>query len=108
MARMRISLGGVAAAVAMAVAPGALGQDRDGEPETGNAELLALNAALFESMIVERDAALFNATAAEDFRVLAPGGMVEGKAQAAAGVAATARCAIRRQASSSPAPASRT
>ncbi|WP_022698670.1 nuclear transport factor 2 family protein [Euryhalocaulis caribicus] len=88
MARMTISLGGVTAAMALAVAPGALGQDRDGEPETGNAELLALNTALFESMIVERDAALFNETAAEDFRVLAPGGMVEGKAQAAAGVAA--------------------
>lgn len=88
MARMTISLGGVAAAMAMTVAPGAMGQDAAGEPGTGNAELLALNKALFESMIVERDAALFNDVAVADFRVLAPGGMVEGKAQAAAGVTA--------------------
>ncbi len=50
--------------------------------------VLKLNAQLFQSMIVEKDGTLFTQTAVPDFRVLAPGGVIEGKAQALRGIAA--------------------
>lgn len=82
MEQFKISAAAITAA--LAAATGVMAQEFGGE----DADLLALNEALFQSMIVQRDAALFNEVAVEDFTVLAPGGMVEGKAQAAAGVAA--------------------
>ncbi len=56
--------------------------------ESEEAELLRLNAALFRSQIVERDGQLLDQVAYPQFRVLAPGGLIENKAQAIAGVAA--------------------
>ena len=52
------------------------------------AELLELNARLFQAQIVERDAALLGQVALPQFRVLAPGGLIEDKQQAMDGVAA--------------------
>ncbi len=52
------------------------------------AELLKLNADLSHSMIVERDKTLFEAVAVDDFKVLAPGGVVESKGQAVRGLSA--------------------
>ena len=51
-------------------------------------ELLELNARLFQAQIVERDAQLLGQVALPQFRVLAPGGLIENKRQAMDGVAA--------------------
>ena len=51
-------------------------------------ELLELNARLFQAQIVERDAELLGQVALPQFRVLAPGGLIENKQQAMDGVAA--------------------
>ena len=59
-------------------------QDQE-SPEAG---LLKLNRALMESQILRRDASLFEATALPQFLVIPPGGLVETKAQAVAGVTA--------------------
>ena len=52
------------------------------------AELLDLNARLFHAQIVERDAELLGQVALPQFRVLAPGGLIENKEQAMDGVVA--------------------
>ena len=52
------------------------------------ADLLELNARLFQAQIVERDAELLGQVALPQFRVLAPGGLIENKQQAMDGVAA--------------------
>lgn len=52
------------------------------------AELLELNARLFRAQIVERDAELLGQVALPQFRVLAPGGLIENKQQAMDGVSA--------------------
>jgi len=62
-------------------APAAAQTDED-------AELLALNASLFQAQIVQRDAGLLNQVALPQFRVIAPGGLIENKEQAMAGVSA--------------------
>lgn len=49
-------------------------------------KLSALNEEIFRTMIVERDATLFAEKSSESFRVLAPGGVVEDKAQSVAGL----------------------
>lgn len=56
--------------------------------EADRTELLRLNEELVQSQIVDRDSAFFSDLAVDEFRVLAPGGMIEGKAQAIAGLAA--------------------
>ncbi|MBA4802684.1 MAG: nuclear transport factor 2 family protein [Euryhalocaulis sp.] len=87
MAEFTLSRAGLIGAAAFTVATGA-GAQGSGNQDASEADLLALNEALFQSMIVQKDATLFNEVAVEDFTVLAPGGMVEGKARAAAGIAA--------------------
>ncbi len=52
------------------------------------AELLRLNDKLAQSQIVDRDPAFFQSVAAEQFRVLAPGGLIENKEQAISGISA--------------------
>ena len=59
-----------------------------GPPPSYSDDLLKLNETLFRAMIIDQDPALFTAIAVEDFRVLAPGGVVEGKAQAIQGLRA--------------------
>jgi len=49
-------------------------------------ELIDLNARLFHAQIVERDATLMAEVALSQFHVLAPGGLIEDKEQAMAGV----------------------
>ena len=49
-------------------------------------ELLRLSADIFFAQIVRRDTTLFSQTAVEEFRVLAPGGLIEDRAQAIQGV----------------------
>ncbi|MGB0956803.1 MAG: nuclear transport factor 2 family protein, partial [Panacagrimonas sp.] len=56
--------------------------------DSDHAELLALNERLMQSLIVEKDPAFFSGLALEQFRVLAPGGLIENKAQAIDGVRA--------------------
>ncbi len=56
--------------------------------EADRAELIRLNEELVRTQIVDRDSVFFSALAVDEFRVLAPGGMIEGKAQAIAGLAA--------------------
>ncbi len=43
---------------------------------------------MVRSSIVDRDSVLFSDLAVDEFRVLAPGGLIEGKGQAIAGLAA--------------------
>jgi ketosteroid isomerase-like protein len=57
-------------------------------PEEDKAALISLNAELFETMIVAGDPTRFNAVAIDDFHILAPGGVIEGKAQSVAGLGA--------------------
>ena len=59
--------------------------DGQAEEET---ELLELNASLFRAQIVQRDAGLLREVALPQFRVIAPGGLIENKDQAMAGVSA--------------------
>ncbi len=56
--------------------------------DADRARLIALNETLVQSQIVARDPALFSAMAADDYRVLAPGGLIEDKTQSIAGLAA--------------------
>ena len=51
-------------------------------------EVLMLNERLFRAQIIERDATLLDQVALPHFRVVAPGGLIENKAQAMAGVSA--------------------
>ena len=77
MRRATISL--VLLAAGAATSPAA-GQD------TRSAEVIDLNRRLLHRQIVERDAQLFQTVALDQFLVVAPGGVVENKEQAAAGV----------------------
>lgn len=52
------------------------------------AELIRLNEELARSQIVARDPTFISEVAAEDFRVLAPGGLIENKEQVIAGLSA--------------------
>ena len=65
-----------------AVGQGVSAQDSE------EAELLRLNAALFHDQIIERNGELLDQVAYPQFRVLAPGGLIENKAEAIAGVTA--------------------
>lgn len=56
--------------------------------EDDRAALIKLNQDLVESQIVARDATLFSKLAVDEFKVLAPGGMIESKEQAISGVSA--------------------
>ena len=56
--------------------------------EADRAELIRINEELVKSQIVDRDSVLFSALAVDEFRVLAPGGLIERKAQAIAGLTA--------------------
>lgn len=58
------------------------------EADEDRLELLRLNEQLARSQIVARDAAFLSEIAADEFRVLAPGGLIENKEQAMAGVGA--------------------
>lgn len=51
-------------------------------------ELIKLNSELSRSMIVNRDKTLFDELAVDNFRVLAPGGVTENKAQVIRGLSA--------------------
>jgi hypothetical protein len=62
--------------------PGAQAQE---SPEAG---LVKLNRALLESQILRREARLFEETALSQFLAIPPGGVVETKAQAVAGLSA--------------------
>lgn len=65
----------------LAAVPGALsGQDARA------AEIMELNRRILQEQIVARDATLFQEVALEQFRVVAPGGRIEDKAQATRGV----------------------
>lgn len=56
--------------------------------EADRVDLLRLDEAVFRSQIVARDSTLFADLALADFRVLTPGGMIEDKHRAIAGIAA--------------------
>ena len=56
--------------------------------EADRAELLRLNEELARSQIVTRDPSFLSKVAAKEFRVLAPGGLIENKAQVIAGLSA--------------------
>jgi hypothetical protein len=56
--------------------------------ESPEGSLLKLNRALLESQILRRDASLFEETALPQFLAIPPGGLVETKAEAVAGVSA--------------------
>lgn len=56
--------------------------------DADRAELLRLNEELARSQIVARDPVFFSQVAVDDFRVLAPGGLLEGKEQVLAGLSA--------------------
>jgi len=64
----------------LTVPPGVTAQDG------GEAELLRLSAEIFHSQIVENDTTLFSRSAVDEFRVLAPGGLIEDRAQVIGGV----------------------
>ncbi len=59
-----------------------------GDRGADRARLLQLDEQLVRTQIIERDATLFDDIAVDGFRVLAPGGMIESKQQAIAGVTA--------------------
>ena len=61
--------------------------DSDGRDADREA-LLALNESLVRTQLIDRDASVFSELALDEFRVLAPGGLIENKAQAEAGVTA--------------------
>lgn len=79
---MRLILAGLALLAGCASPPPAA------PTEAGTAALLALNRQIVETQILDKDAAVFLAHSAEDFRVLAPGGRIENRDSAAAGVVA--------------------
>ena len=58
------------------------------DQEADRAELLRLNEKLANSQIVLRDASFFSEVAVTNFRVLAPGGLIENKDQVIAGLSA--------------------
>lgn len=58
------------------------------QQDTDRKTLLLLNAELAHSQIVDRDPTFIAKVAVENFRVLAPGGLIENKEQAIAGLAA--------------------
>jgi hypothetical protein len=76
----------VFAPVALAASP--TDSDRTSEQHTDRETLLLLNAELAHSQIVDRDPTFISKVALENFRVLAPGGLIENKEQAIAGLAA--------------------
>lgn len=55
--------------------------------ESNASAIIELNRAILEALIVKRDATVFENVALDQFVVVAPGGKVEDKAQAVAGVA---------------------
>lgn len=62
--------------------------ERTGDRAADRERLLQLNEQLVRTQIIERDATFFDEIAVDEFRVLAPGGMIESKEQAIAGVTA--------------------
>lgn len=63
-------------------------QDGGLDLEAERAELLRLNDELVRSQIVARDSTFFSAVAVDEFRVLAPGGLIENKSQVIKGLSA--------------------
>lgn len=61
-------------------------QDSGNDREADKKELLRLNEELARSQIVDRDSAFIKQVALDDFRVLAPGGLIENKSQVIAGL----------------------
>lgn len=74
----------VFAPVALATSPS--DSDRISERQTDRETLLRLNAELAHSQIVDRDPAFISRVALENFRILAPGGLIENKEQVIAGL----------------------
>lgn len=72
---------------ALLVTVAASSNQSDGR-EADRETLLALNESLVRTQLIDRDASVFSELALDEFRVLAPGGLIENKAQAEAGVAA--------------------
>lgn len=73
------------APVAFAASP----EDSDGATRDADREtLLRLNAELVHSQIIDRDPTFISNVALENFRVLAPGGLIENKEQVIAGLPA--------------------
>ncbi len=72
---------------ALLVTAAASSNQSDGR-EADRETLLALNESLVRTQLIDRDASVFSELALDEFRVLAPGGLIESKAQAEAGVAA--------------------
>ena len=56
--------------------------------DADRAELLALNDRLVKSQLIDRDSTFFSRVAVDEFRVLAPGGLIEDRDQAIAGLTA--------------------
>ncbi len=67
-----------------------LSQDDPAQPdlEADRIELLSLNQELARSQIIRRDPVFFSEVAVEQFRVLAPGGLIENKEQVINGLPA--------------------
>lgn len=61
---------------------------RERDRDADRAELLRLNTRLAQSQIVERDGEFFSSVAVEQFRVLAPGGLIEDRQQVLSGLTA--------------------
>ncbi|MBY6205180.1 nuclear transport factor 2 family protein [Halomonas denitrificans] len=84
----------LAASICLLSTSGAVGQEaQDGtgagdQRSADRSRLLALNEELVRSQIVQRDASFFDRIAVDEFRVLAPGGLIETRAEAIAGVTA--------------------
>lgn len=80
------AVSGLLSASAASAPAGSSGPRQDTAAD--RAELLRLNEQMIQSQIVDRDPAFFERIAVEEFRVLAPGGLIENKKQAIAGVKA--------------------
>lgn len=74
----------VFAPVALASSP--TDSDRISEQHTDRETLLRLNEKLARSQIIDRDPAFISRVALENFRILAPGGLIENKEQVIAGL----------------------
>jgi hypothetical protein len=66
----------------------AIAQDSGIDREADKKELLKLNEELTRSQIVDRDSSFIKRIALDNFRVLAPGGLIENKSQVIAGLSA--------------------
>jgi hypothetical protein len=63
-----------------------IAQNSNTDRESDRKELLQLNEELARSQIVDRDSSFISRIALDEFRVLAPGGMIENKSQVIAGL----------------------